>query len=98
MTAERSQAMAGWVASGNVVTTDLGDGLALLDLRTNQYFSLNEVGAFVWQMIQTPRRREEIVHAVTEKYEVTPEDCSGDIDTLLADFENAALIEPHPGA
>ena len=90
--------MAGWVAADNVVTADLGDGLALLDLRTNQYFSLNDVGAFVWQELQTPKRREEIVDAVTERYEVSAADCAPDIDALLEEFRDAALVEQRDAA
>ena len=86
-----------WVAAGNVVVTELGDGLALLNLATNEYFSLNEVGAFVWSVLQTPRPRREIVRAVTEKYEVAPEVCAPDVDLLLEELRNAALAEQQLG-
>jgi hypothetical protein len=98
MRADISPETSGWVASGNVVTTDLGDGLALLDLRTNQYFSLNDVGAFVWQELQTPKRRDEIVHAVTAQYEISAAECASDIDVLLQEFRDAALVEQRDAA
>jgi hypothetical protein len=87
-----------WVASGNVVVTELGDGLALLNLATNEYFSLNDVGAFVWGVLQTPQQRGEIIRAVTEKYEVAPDICAPDVDLLLEDLKNAALAEQQLGA
>ena len=86
-----------WVASRDVVMTELGDGLALLNLATNEYFSLNDVGAFVWSVLQTPRQRGEIVRAVTEKYEVAPEVCAPDVDLLLEELKNATLAEQQPG-
>ena len=87
-----------WVAARDIVTTEIGEGLALLNLSTNQYFSLNEVGAYVWEVLQTPRQRDEIVRAVTEKYEVAPELCAPDVDLLLEDLRNAALAEQQLGA
>ena len=97
MEAEIAGSDEAWVAAGNVVVTELGDGLALLNLKTNEYFSLNEVGAFVWGVLQTPRPRGEIVRAVTEKYEVAPEVCAPDVDLLLEDLRNAALAEQQLG-
>jgi len=82
-----------WVASDRVVTTDLGEGLALLNLETNEYFSLNEVGAFVWGVLSQPQRSGEIVRAVVEKYDVTAEACAADVELLLEELENAALAE-----
>ena len=87
-----------WVAASDIVTTEIGEGLALLNLTTNEYFSLNEVGAYVWEVLQTPRQRDEIVRAVTEKYEVAPELCAPDVDLLLEDLRNAALAEQQLGA
>ena len=81
-----------WMASTDVVATELGEGLALLNLKTNEYFSLNDVGAFVWSVL--PKPRSEIIQAVVEQYEVTADDCAGDVDLLLEDLRNAALAEP----
>lgn len=87
---------AAWVASDKVVAAELGEGLALLNLATNEYFSLNEVGAFVWTVLQTPKPRSDIVRAVMEAYEVAESACAGDIDLLLEELRHAALAEPSP--
>lgn len=84
---------AAWVASDKVVAADLGEGLALLNLSTNEYFSLNEVGAFVWSVLQTPKARGAIVRAVMEVYEVAESACAADVDLLLEELKNAALAE-----
>ena len=82
---------AAWVASDRVVAADLGEGLALLNLGTNEYFSLNEVGAFIWRVLQTPRARADIIRAVMEAFEVAEDACAADIDFLLEELKNAAL-------
>lgn len=83
-----------WMISDQVVATELGDGLALLNLRTNEYFSLNEVGAFVWNELQSPQSRDALIRVMTEKYDVAAETCANDLDLLLEDFKNASLAEP----
>lgn len=85
---------AAWVASDKVVAAELGEGLALLSLTTNEYFSLNDVGAFVWRALQTPRQRRDIVLAVMEAYEVAENACAADVDRLLEELRHAALAAP----
>lgn len=77
----------------SVVSTELGEGLALLDLRNNQYFTLDAVGAFIWDKMRSPQSRRELIQAVIDEYETTAEDCAVDVDTLLEDLTDAALIE-----
>lgn len=76
----------------NVVVTELGDSLALLDLRTNQYFSLEGVGALIWANLETPRSRQDIIDLVTAHYEVAEDVCSGDVDAFLKDMLDADLV------
>jgi coenzyme PQQ synthesis protein D (PqqD) len=85
-------------ASEHVVTTGLADGIALLDLRTNEYFSLDGVGSFLWRMLQTPKSKEELVDAVCEQYEIGHEVCLADVEHLLEDLADAALVEVVAGA
>jgi hypothetical protein len=83
-----------WMASEKVVVAELGEGLALLNLATNEYFSLNDVGAFVWSVLQAPRPRREVLSAVMEEYEVAESDCAADVDRLLEELRHAALAAP----
>ena len=90
---EMSSPDAAWIASDNVVAAELGEGLALLNLSTNEYFSLNEVGAFVWGILQAPRLRADLVRAVMDAYEVAEATCALDVDLLLEELKHAELAE-----
>lgn len=81
------------ISGDTVVSTSLGDGTALLDLRSNQYFSLADVGAIIWQSLQAPRTRDEIVDDVLAVYEVDRMDCIQDVDMLLSELMGADLVE-----
>jgi hypothetical protein len=50
-------------------------------------FSLNEVGAFIWEQLAEPVTREELYAAVQEEYEVSKDVVSADVDQFLAEVE-----------
>jgi Coenzyme PQQ synthesis protein D (PqqD) len=81
------------VAIAQQASADLDDEAAILNLNTGVYFSLNEVGAWVWQFIQTPRSVGEIEAAMLAEFEVEPEQCRSDLQALLADLDQNQLIE-----
>ena len=86
------------VPGDRVVSTDLGEGVALLDLRTNVYFSLDEVGAVIWSALQEPHSKTELIDEILSIYEVDPEQCATDVELLLNELWNAQLIESRPEA
>ncbi|MGX5841782.1 PqqD family protein [Mesorhizobium sp. ArgA1] len=82
-------------ASKDAVACEFGNGLALLDMRSNIYYSLNSVGAFIWELIQEPKPIAEIRSAVLERYNVEPERCKADVDGLLKGLADAGLARLH---
>ncbi|MER8650881.1 PqqD family protein [Mesorhizobium sp. M0586] len=82
-------------ASKDAVACEFGNGLALLDMRSNIYYSLNSVGAYIWELIQEPRPISEIRSAVLDRYNVDPERCRADVDGLLKGLADAGLARLH---
>ena len=82
-------------ASKDAVACEFGNGLALLDMRSNIYYSLNSVGAYIWELIQEPKSISEIRSAVLERYNVEPERCKADVDGLLKGLADAGLARLH---
>jgi hypothetical protein len=82
-------------ATKDVVSCEFGNGIALLDLKSNVYFSLNSVSTFVWELIQTPRSPAEICKAVMERYDVGTAQCRADLAVLLKDLTDAGLVKRH---
>ncbi|MER8903936.1 PqqD family protein [Mesorhizobium sp. M0772] len=82
-------------ASKDAVACKFGNGLALLDMRSNIYYSLNGVGAYIWELIQEPRPISEIRSAVLDRYNVDPERCKADVDGLLKGLADAGLARLH---
>jgi hypothetical protein len=55
-------------------------------------YTLNEVGARVWQMIDGQTRVGQIVRVITQEYEVVEDQAARDVIDLLASMETAELI------
>ena len=85
-------------ASSQVVACDLAEGAALLDLSSNIYYSLNEVGTEVWSGLESPCRVSELEAKVRSKFDVGNADVERDILEMLIDMNRAGLISISDGS
>jgi len=81
------------VAAKDQVSSDLGDEVAILNLKNETYYGLNSVAARVWQLIRTPRTVREVWEAVAAEYDVEPDRCERDVLTLLQKLADAGLVD-----
>ena len=78
--------------SPDQVFSSLGDEIVILNLANGSYYSLDSVGAFVWKLIQEPRRVSAIATAIHEEFEVDTAPCLRDLIELLHQMEAAGLV------
>ena len=57
-------------------------------------YTLNEVGARVWQMIDANREVKEIIEVISAEYDVARDEAAKDVLDLLGSMEEAGLIRP----
>ena len=76
-----------------VMVRRVGDEIVILDVNSGQYFGLNEVGAFVWDLLESESDRDAIVAALTAAYDVDAAQAAADVDDLLRDLAARDLIE-----
>jgi hypothetical protein len=69
--------------SHDAVASTLDDSVCLFNLKTCDYFSLNETGSAIWACIQKPVTIEEIATNIVEFYDVSHEECCIEIETWL---------------
>lgn len=79
------------VAHPEVVACPFGDGLALLDLRSGQYFTTNAIGAFIWNQMEAPIRAAALRDAVLAQYDIEADVCARDLDRHLHGMVSANL-------
>ena len=72
----------------------LSDGAVLLNLQTKRYFSLNETGTRIWEMVQQTADEETIVATLLGEYEVEEPMARTEVRRILDELIDAQLIVP----
>jgi len=72
----------------------LSDGAVLLNLQTKRYFSLNETGTRIWEMVQQTAEEEVIVATLLREYEVEETMARAEVRRILDELIEAQLIVP----
>jgi Coenzyme PQQ synthesis protein D (PqqD) len=80
-----------------VLYREVDGQMVLLDLSSEQYFGLNEVGADIVTRI-TRRPFDEALSSLTADYEVEPATLQRDVDELVDSLLGAGLLERVPPA
>jgi hypothetical protein len=75
-----------------VMIREVGGESVLLDLRTERYLGLNEVGTRIWQILMESASIQAAYEKLLEEYEVTPEQLETDLRELLDDLLENVLI------
>ena len=80
------------VVSADQLSTRLGDEIVILGLRDSVYYGLSDVGARIWDLIQTRRTLGEIVSVLLEEYDVCREEAAAGVDQLIKELETRGLV------
>ena len=81
------------VATKELVSCNVAEEAVVLNLKVGAYYSLNSVGARIWNLIQAPRTMHEIRDAIVHEYNVDPDRCERDLQVLLRDLTAQGLVE-----
>lgn len=75
-----------------VIWRKMGEETVLLNSRTEDYFSLNEVGTRVWELIDGQATPRDIAAKIAEEYEVEPREVEADVEALLQELRQHELV------
>jgi hypothetical protein len=81
------------VASDLVLASPLGGEVVLLEPEAGIYYSLNEVGALIWDRLQHPVTLHELCEAVVAEFEVDHATCEPDVRRVLGELMSHSLAE-----
>ena len=82
-----------WRRVDHVVSTQVDDGVALLDLDRGVYFVFNVTAAAIWSQLEAPLSEAAIVDSLTSEFDVAPEHCAKSVSAVLARFTSESLIQ-----
>lgn len=81
------------VAAPDQVSCDIGNQMAILNLKSGIYYGLDSVGSRVWELVQEPRPIGEIEAKLVAEYDVEPARLQPELRGLCDELAEAGLIE-----
>ena len=81
------------VAAKDQVSSDLGGEVAILDLAGGVYYGLDELGAWIWELIQQPIVVDQIQATLVEEYAADRTRIRRDVLAFLQRLADEELVE-----
>ena len=86
------------VRSNNFIFRQIVEELVLVPIRQNvaeldSIYTLNELGAFVWGKLESPRSYTEIEEAILADFEVDVETARTDLQTFMDELTRIGAVE-----
>ena len=78
--------------SPDVISQEASGETVLLDLQTENYFGLDEVGTRIWQLIKETDDLKAIFNTLLDEYEVSEDRLQNDMGVLLGEISELGLI------
>ncbi len=78
--------------SPDVISQEVSGETVLLDLNSENYFGLDEVGTRIWQLIESSGNLQKIYDTMLSEYEVEADQLLEDMEQLVVDIEKAGLV------
>ena len=79
--------------SPEVMFQEVSGEMVLLDLASENYFGLDEIGARIWGLIESGSSIGEAMDTLMEEYEVERDVLEKDVENLLEKLLEAGLIK-----
>jgi hypothetical protein len=78
--------------SPDVISQEVSGETVLLDLESEHYFGLDEVGTRIWQLAKETDDLNAIYQTLLAEYDVAENRLQRDLDNLLAEISSLGLI------
>jgi len=79
--------------SPDVISQEVSGETVLLDLESENYFGLDEVGTRIWQLIKETNELQSIFDTLMKEYDVSEARLQLDLTTLLTEIEGLGLVK-----
>ena len=76
----------------------LGEEMILVPIRKgigdfNSFYVLNELGSFLWNQLAEPKKAEDLLEAILEKFEVSTDEARNDLQPFMAELLQLNAIQ-----
>lgn len=78
--------------SGDVLGAAIGEELLMMSVEKGSYFSLNAVGARIWELLEHPITLDEVVAHLMQEYDVPADACREETAKFLSALRERGLL------
>ncbi len=82
--------------SKEVLSQEVDEESVLLDMKSESYFGLDEVGTRIWQLLKNGSDLQNVFEILLAEYEVGEDELKKDLQEYIAQLVDAGLISLHP--
>lgn len=85
---------------GDWLAAKVGEELVMMSAEKGNYIGLNEIGARIWELIETPQDIDAVCARLQTEYDVAPAACRAEVETFLNELvkHGAIALDPPPAA
>ena len=76
-----------------VFAQEVDGEMVLLDMESENYFGLDEVGTSIWQAMQEKETLKEVLELLLEQYEVEEEMLENDLSDFVRKLQESGLVK-----
>jgi hypothetical protein len=78
--------------SSEVVTQEIAGETVVLDLNSESYFGLDQIGTRLWQLLQQQKNLQGITEIMLNEYDVEEKQLQNDLQKLVSELVDEGLI------
>ncbi|MFP7473350.1 lasso peptide biosynthesis PqqD family chaperone [Niallia taxi] len=75
------------------IVSDMNGEKVMLSVKNGKYYNLGRIGGDIWELINSPKTLDDLVVSLTEKYEVSVQDCRIQVERFLEMLWNEGLVK-----
>ena len=75
-----------------LMEADVGPDLVALHVQSGACFGFNAVAATIWRKLSVPKSLDRLQAELLKDYDVSPDQCLGDLRTVLEDMIDQGLV------
>lgn len=75
-----------------VLSADLGGEIVMMSIEQGEYYGLDSVGSYIWELIAQPRAVSELCALLVEEFDVEQETCRDQVSEFLTGLNEEGLL------
>jgi hypothetical protein len=79
--------------SAELIEAEVDGELVALDVQQGSCFGFNRTATRIWQMLEQPMSLADICARLTQEFDIDPDTCRGQVETLVADMAESGLVK-----